>query len=160
MPIPPKLMPFWTEFSNFCGGADESRFCEAFYFGDSKELADGLAELVLCGVKGATAGAVWEYEAEGQRLPQPGDLSIVIDWIGSPKCVIETKLVEVMPFRNVTAEFAAAEGEGDGSLAFWREEHKRFFGRECAAAGIEFTENMLVVCQRFSIAYYPDKSAA
>ncbi len=160
MPIPAHLSAFWSEFAKATGGADEERFYEAFFFGDTEEMADELAALVLQGTKRATAGALWSYEAEGQRLPQLGDLSIVTEWSGRPVCVIETQSVEVVPFREVTAEFAATEGEGDGSLAFWQRAHREFFSRECAAAGREFTESMQVVCERFAVRYRPPTSAA
>jgi len=126
MSVPPTLKSFWNDYASSTGGADEGRFYEAFCFGDSEELAGELAELVLCGTKRATAGSVWSVEAEGRRLPRPGDLSIVTDWSGQPLCVIETQSVDVVPFREVTAEFAAAEGEGDGSLSYWREAHRRY----------------------------------
>ena len=68
--------------------------------------------------------------------------------------------MEIVPFGEVTAEFAATEGEGDGSLAFWQRAHREFFSRECAAAGREFTESMQVVCVRFAVRYSPPPSAA
>jgi len=160
MPIPAHLSAFWHDFAAANGGADEGRYYESFFFGDSEAMAKELADLVLRGRKRATAGALWAYQAEGQRLPQPGDLSIVTDWSGQPLCVIETESVEVVPFRDVTAEFAATEGEGDGSLVFWRQAHKEFFSRECAAAGMEFTESMQVVCECFAMRYRPVASAA
>lgn len=160
MPIPPHLAPFWSDFAKSTGRADEERFYEACFFGDSEELANELAALVLRGTKRATAGAVWSYEAEGKRLPQPGDLSIVTDWSGRSLCIIETQSVEVLPFQEVTAEFAATEGEGDGSLSFWQEAHRAYFTRECARAGREFSENMLVACERFAVVYRPRTNAA
>ena len=160
MPVPPNLSAFWNEFAKVTGGAREERFYEAFFFGDSEVLANELAELVLCGTKRATAGALWSFEAEGKRLPLPGELSIVTNWSGSPLCIIETQSVEVVPFREVSAEFAATEGEGDGSLSYWRLAHKQYFSRECAASGKEFSETMLVACERFAVVYPLSKSAA
>jgi uncharacterized protein YhfF len=160
MPVPPHLVPFWKKFAERARGADEGRFYEAFFFGDSEELANELAELVLRGTKRATAGALWSYEAQGKHLPQPGDLSIVTNWSGEPLGVIETQSVEVVPFREVTAEFAATEGEGDGSLLFWREAHKEAFTRECTRLGKAFSENMLVACEHFTLVYRAETSAA
>ncbi len=160
MPVPAHLSTFWGEFVQTTGGANEERFYEAFFFGDSEALANELADLVLRGMKRATAGAMWSFETEGKRLPQAGDLSIVTNWAGLPLCVIETQSVEVVPFRDVTAEFAATEGEGDGSLSFWRQAHRTYFSRECAAAGREFSESMLVACERFAVVYRPPSSAA
>ncbi len=158
--IPDQLSDFWNTFAKSNGGVDAARFYEECIFGDSEDLANELAELVLRGTKRATAGSVWSSEAEGRRLPLPGDLSIVTNWSGKPLCIIETEAVEVMPFSEVSAEFAATEGEGDGSLSFWREAHRQYFTRECARAGREFAESMLVACERFKVVYRPSTNTA
>lgn len=155
MPVPAHLAAFWSAFAKTAGGVDEARFYEAFFFGDSQALADDLAPLVLRGTKRATAASLWSFEAEGKRLPRPGDLSIVTSWSGEPLCVIETRAVDVMPFKQVGAEFAATEGEGDGSLAYWQEAHRAYFSRECARAGRSFSEDMPVACERFEVVYRP-----
>ena len=53
--------------------------------------------------------------------------------------------------REVGAEFAAKEGEGDGSLFFWRDAHRQYFTRECDRIGRRFTEDMPVACERFEV---------
>lgn len=159
-PIPAHLADFWNAFAGSIGGVDAARFYDVCVFGDSEALADELAELVLRGTKRATAGSVRSYEDEGKRIPMPGDLSIVTNWAGSPLCIIETESVEVVPFGEVSAEFAATEGEGDGSLSFWREAHRQYFTRECARAGRQFSEDMLVACERFKVAYQPSTKVA
>lgn len=146
---------FWHAFAKASGRTDDAHFHEAFCFGDSQALSDALAMLVVAGVKRATAAAVWPVEAQGKRLPAPGALSVVTNWAGKPLCVIETLAVDVVPFHRVTAEFAALEGEGDGSLAFWREAHRPYFARECARAGRSFAEDMPVACERFRVVYLP-----
>ena len=55
-----------------------------------------------------------------------------------------------MPFDQVTAEHAAAEGEGDLTLASWRAEHERFW-RTHAASG--FAPDMPVVCEAFRVVH-------
>lgn len=159
-PIPPHLEAFWNDFAKSIGGVDAARFYEVCVFGDSEELANELAELVLRGIKRATAGSVWSCEVEGRPLPTRGDLSIVTNWSGKPLCIIETETVDVMPFSEVSSEFAATEGEGDGSLSYWREAHEQYFTRECARAGRQFSEDMLVACERFKVAYRPSSNAA
>jgi uncharacterized protein YhfF len=153
MPIPSHLTSFWSAFSASVGEVDERRFYEAFSFGDSDALADELADLVLRGVKRATTSALWSFEVDARPLPQPGDLSIVTRASGEPVCVIQTTAVDVRPFCAVTAEFAAAEGEGDGSLSFWQAAHRDYFQRECARADRAFRDDMPVVCERFSVLY-------
>lgn len=160
MPVPAHLSAFWADFSNATDRADEERYYEAVFFGDTEEMANELADLVLRGTKRATAGSLWSYEEEGQPLPQPGGLSIVTNWSGQPLCIIETQSVEVVPFHEVTAQFAATEGEGDGSLSFWQQAHREFFTRDCARVGKQFTESMPVVCERFTVVYRASTSAA
>lgn len=125
----------------------------AWYFDDNQPSADALAVLVLAGKKRATAGLLWEYESEGDALPKPGDLSIVTNWAGEPQCVIETLSVVVRPFGDVDEDFAATEGEGDGSLASWRDVHWAYFSRACARIGQTPSQGMLVVCERFEVIY-------
>ena len=124
-----------------------------WYFGDNQADADGLVELVLSGEKRATAGALWAFESDGTPLPQPGDLAVVTDWAGVAKCIIRTTDVTVVPYHEVSESFAAAEGEGDLSLAFWRQVHWPYFGREMSRIGHELTENIPVVCHRFEVVY-------
>lgn len=124
----------------------------AWAFGATPEQADELLSLVLSGTKTATAGALWDYEAEGEELPTPGELSIVTDGRGVPYALIVTTQVEIVPFDEVSAEHAYLEGEGDRSLATWREVHKRFF-TEHAVHGRGFSGDMPVVLQRFAVLY-------
>ena len=52
---------------------------------------------------------------------------------------------------EVSAEYAAIEGEGDGSLAYWRDGHWRFFSRECKRIGKEPAQTMPVICNVFEV---------
>lgn len=122
-------------------------------FGDNPALADELVTLVLAGVKTATCSALWDWEAEGNPLPEPGLLWIVLDGRGEPRCIVETVEVTFRRYDEVDADFAAAEGEGDRSLAYWREAHRRFFTRTLPAIGKEFAKEMPLVCERFRVVY-------
>jgi uncharacterized protein YhfF len=96
---------------------------------------------------------LWEWEAEGKLIPQPGLISIVLDGLDKPICIIETTEVYVCRFSTVDEEFAQAEGEGDLSLEYWREAHTKFFSRTLPKVGREFSESMPVVCERFKLIY-------
>lgn len=129
-------------------------------FGDNPALADELATLVLEGKKTATCSALWEWEAEGNPLPAPGTYWIVLDSQGAPLCVTETVEVALRRYDEVDAQFAYAEGEGDRSLAYWREAHRRFFTRTLPAIGKEFAIDMPLVCERFRVVFQPQQAAS
>jgi uncharacterized protein YhfF len=118
----------------------------AWGFGDTAETATELGLLVRDGPKRATASLRSWYD-DGEPMPQVGDLSVILDGGGEPLCVIRTTAVEVRRFGDVDAEFAWTEGEGDRSLAYWREEHVRFF----AAEGRPVAEDTEVVLARFEL---------
>ncbi len=130
-----------------------------WHFSSSKEGADTLGAQACAGTKTATASLLWEYEADDEELPQPGDRSIITDWDGRPLCIIETTGVEVVPFDEVDAAHAAAEGDDDPSLARWRELHWRAFSRTCERIGRQPAEDMPVVCERFRRVFPSTKGA-
>jgi uncharacterized protein YhfF len=59
----------------------------------------------------------------------------------------------VVAFDEVTEEFAATEGEGDGSLAFWREAHWAAFSRGFEGTARSARPDMPVVCERFEVVF-------
>ena len=126
---------------------------DVFHFADSEAVAHELAELVMAGTKRATAGLLWSAEAEGRAIPQPGDLSVVTLWDGTPRCIIETRIVDILPYDAVPASFAAIEGEGDKSLAYWRRVHWEYFGRVCDRLGRPATLQMPVICEQFEVVF-------
>jgi uncharacterized protein YhfF len=93
-------------------------------------------------------------EHDGEPVPQPGDLSIILNGRGEPICIIETTQVEVKPLNAVDAGFAYDEGEGDRSLAYWRAVHWRFFSRTLTAIGRLPDWDMPVVCERFRLVWH------
>lgn len=126
---------------------------DSFSFGDSPALANELGALVKLGLKRATASLPIEFTSLGIPLPTAGDVSIVLLSNGLPAAIIELIEVQHIPFQAVDAAFAADEGEGDGSLAWWRAAHRRYFGRVCARTGAQFDEMTPVICQRFRLVW-------
>lgn len=118
-------------------------------YGDSAELSRELIALIRCGAKRGGASLLWSHEAEGEPLPAVGDIEVVVDHLNQPAVVVRVTHVQVAPFNAVGADFAAVEGEGDGSLAHWRASHRNFFSRECRRLGREPSEVMPVVCTTF-----------
>ena len=114
---------------------------------------DALAELVLNGIKTATASAYPLYEQEQEPLPKAGDYSVILNTKGEAVCIIRTTKVYVVLFREVSADHAFREGEDDRSLESWRAVHRDFFTREMNADGLTFDEDMPVVCEEFMRVY-------
>lgn len=73
--------------------AARSRAYKTWRFGHEARLGDELAELVRRGTKTASSGLVWEDEVEGVGPPQVGEVFVVTNWNGEPRCIIE--IVEV-----------------------------------------------------------------
>ncbi|WP_082031312.1 ASCH domain-containing protein [Actinomyces polynesiensis] len=97
----------------------------AWQFGWTAKQATELVELVLSGAKTATAGPLSDYDDGVEQLPTIGELGIACDGAGHPRALVRTDAVAVVPFDEVDELHAAAEGEGDLSLDFWRRAHVR-----------------------------------
>lgn len=124
----------------------------AWHFCDNEQDANELAELVVNETKKATASLYLSYMNEDE-LPKTGDISIIINWSGEAQCIIKTTNIEIVPYKDVTEDFAATEGEGDRSLEYWRRAHWSYFSREMKEIGKEPTDDMLVVCEKFEVVY-------
>ena len=126
---------------------------ESFYFCDNEKDANECAELVLQGIKRATASSRWWYELNNEVLPKPDDQYIVTNWHGIALCVIEIEKVEITSFNKITSEFAETEGEGDKSLAYWKKVHWAYYQRELADTKYSPTVNMQIVCEYFKVIF-------
>ncbi|CZF86164.1 ASCH domain-containing protein [Grimontia marina] len=125
----------------------------ADYFCADEYNANVCAQLIKKGEKRASCSMELWYSQEGEEHPQVGHLHVVTDWHGDPHCIIEITDVSHCPFNKVTPEFAASEGEGDKSYEWWRKAHWDFFSKECEELGVEMKEDMLLVLERFEVAY-------
>jgi uncharacterized protein YhfF len=134
--------------------ADPAASYTSWHFG-SADVADELARLVLEGRKRATTGSLWAYEAEHEPLPQVGDFSVVTGADGGALCVIRTTEVRIVPFSDVEEGFARDEGEGDLSLAYWREVHWAVFDQELGELGRCAEPDMPLVCEHFAVVHPP-----
>ncbi|WP_349826723.1 ASCH domain-containing protein [Brevibacterium litoralis] len=121
-------------------------------FGATPAHADTLLRLVLEGTKTGTSGSLWDYRAAGEEVTRVGDLDVILDGAGLPRAVIRTVAVEIVPFGEVSAAHARAEGEDDRSLRSWRRTHQDFFTRY-ARHDRGFSAHMPVVCERFELVF-------
>ena len=125
----------------------------SWHFEITKESANNLAELVINGDKKATAASLWVEEHDFGEIPKEGDYSIITDWDGIAKCIVKTTKINIVPYKEVTEEFAQKEGEGDQSLDYWRKVHEIYYRKECERIGRKFTQDMPVICEEFEVVY-------
>ena len=117
----------------------------AWAFGDSPEMANELADLVVKGMKTASCCSLASFNAD-DSASLPGSYHIILNGQDTPVCVIRMVSLRLMRFSEVTEAFARREGEGDLSLDYWREKHKAFFTRE----GV-YADDMELVAEEFVV---------
>ncbi|HEY8607886.1 MAG TPA: ASCH domain-containing protein [Noviherbaspirillum sp.] len=132
-----------------CPGQSE-RFFSPLTIGDTPESADHGAELILSGVKTATSSAFWDYP-DG-RIPFAGALSLLLGAHARPRAVLETQRIEVLRFGDIDEAFAAAYGEGDRTLAWFKAEIGAWYRRSAARCGERFTDDTRIICEWFAVA--------
>ena len=142
-----KIDAYWQHFCEVEGLRD-IHYKEAFQFG---EKPDWLASLVVEGTKTATCSSYPLYALDGEALPEVGDYQIVLNSKDEPVAIIKSYSIEIYPFKEVPIDFALAEGEG--TYEEWKQAHIAFFSRLMPAYDLQFTEDMLVVCDRFERVY-------
>ena len=118
-------------------------------FGSGPELEERLAALVIAGRKRAT---VWDGAEENPTAP---GMRWRVTAAGRSVAVIETLDVERRRFCDIDADFAATEGEGDGSLRFWQAAHEAHFRK---AGG--FDPHMWLWCETFRLVAVIDADLA
>ncbi|AGE75895.1 TPA: ASCH domain-containing protein [Bacillus thuringiensis] len=137
-----------TYWDTYWGNNKKPESVTAWQFGDAPNY---LAQLVIDGIKTATCSGHIFYELEHESLPTTIDYSIILNSNDEPVAIIKTIEVTVTPMNEVSEEFAIAEGEGDRTYNYWRDTHVRFFTKELNELGLNFSEDMLLVCERFEL---------
>jgi uncharacterized protein YhfF len=126
-------------------------------FGDSQAMADQLLELVLIGIKRATASLARDYAGGGgegrEPLPAVGDHVVVVDGRNKPRCVWRTTDIEVKPLSAVDVAFAFDEGEGDRTRDWWLDAHRASFTRQAEREGFEMHDDIETVFERFTVVW-------
>lgn len=118
-------------------------------FGPPGPLRDQLVRLILDGQKTVTSSLVSDYEIEGEALPEPGELDLLLDSNDRGVAVLETVAVTVVPLGDIPWSHVVAEGEGHTSLADWRRDHERFWADNSPAGHLD--DSTPVVMQEFRV---------
>lgn len=123
---------------------------EKWHFELTEKACNTLLDLVLKGQKRATSSSLAAFELGDETIPKEGELSVITDWDGNPRCVVRTKKVYILPYEEITYDLAKLEGE-DETLDSWKRSHERFFTREGEMLGYHFSPQMPVVFEEFEI---------
>jgi uncharacterized protein YhfF len=142
---------FWEAFRRHVG-LDHDNYVVGS-FGDSPKMATELADLVIAGIKRATAGLARDYREGREPIPQPGDFVLMLDGEGRPRFIWRTAEVTVKPLSHVNEAFAWDEGEGDRTREWWLAAHRRYFARQASREGFEFDDDILTVFERFEVVW-------
>lgn len=126
---------------------------ESWKFETSKDSSNYLADLVKKGKKTGTSSTKDNFENVGETIPSVGDLHIITDWDNTALFIIRTTAVNIVPYKDVTEEFAKKEGEGDLSLKYWQDVHESIFIREQHACGEVFSYGTEIVCEEFELVF-------
>jgi len=147
------IKQIWERFTKASPAYVNQTLPPHYYFCDNEHDANECAELVVKGIKQATAGSLWSYNQTNEALPKVGQLYIITNWNKQAKAIVEITKIEQVAFKNITEHFAATEGEGDKSFSYWRKVHWDFFTREMKSKAAKPTEDMIIVCEYFKTIY-------
>ena len=117
---------------------ERARFFPAMSIGDTPDVADEGAALIVAGTKTATSSPFWDYP-DG-RIPFVGALSVLLDGRRRPVGIVETVSVEAVRFNDVSEAMASAYGEGERTLAWWRRVIGGWYRDKAARDGQVFAE--------------------
>jgi uncharacterized protein YhfF len=151
----PSAQALWARFKEATGVTHDCY--EAWSFGHTSEMADELLALVLSGKKTGTSSLHLLYELEQETLPQAGSYSVLLDGADQAQAIICTKVVDILPYSQVSEVHGYLEGEGDRNLSYWRSVHQPFFERELREYQITFSEDLLLVYELFEIVFRKSK---
>ena len=87
-------------------------------------MATELADLVMAGIKRATASLARDYGEGREPIPQPSDFVLMLDGEGRPRFIWRTTEVTIKPLSQVDEAFAWDEGEGDRTPDWWLAAHR------------------------------------
>lgn len=150
-----KAQAYLNQYMDTLSGKEQAAIpsVSADYYCADEYNANTCAELVRIGQKTASCSMELWYSEHGEMMPQVGHLQVVTNWDGEPVCIIQITDVSTCRYSDVSEEFAQAEGEGDRTIAWWREAHTKFFKAECEELGIDWHEQRLLVLERFRVVY-------
>jgi uncharacterized protein YhfF len=118
--------------------------------GTSPEMNAAILDNIAQGKKVGTFPLPLQLEKLGEKLPQPGDLTIQLKLDGTPRLLVQTTQVDTLPFRALTAEHTAIDGPTVRPLDIWRKIHIPYYTAIMAEYGLPFSEDVPICIEKFS----------
>lgn len=141
---------YWNNFIEKTGRSSEDKCAGDLNFEAKGFVGDEMIALVLGSKKTAFFTSWATYAIDQEPLPVSGELYVVLDRANTPRCIIETESVNIIPFNEVTWNMAQLEGE-DENIEQWRERKQEYLEDEGAVLGFEFTPDIKLVYQTFKV---------
>ena len=117
-------------------------------FGSPGESRARLISLIFDGKKRATAGTLkWDYQSENEPIETVGEKLAVLNNQNEHIATIQATKVEVVKFKDVSDEFALAEGEGDLTGDDFRASHFDYWSK----LGLPISDDTEIVLLYFDL---------
>jgi len=151
------VIDMWNNFIKSHPEFKNDELPEAFAFHNNEADANRLANLIVSGQKKAGSNLYYWYQEANADLPKIGTKSIVTDFDGKARAIIEIKKVDTIPFNKISKSYAELDmGTKIEPLGKWKKAHWDFFETALKESGKKPTEDMLIVCEWFET-IWPEK---
>lgn len=142
---------FWQSCQSQLEAAPSDGFYRVRSIGSTPESTAIITRLVLEGQKTGTFTSPWMYEGDRSITPVVGGYSVLLDESESPRAVLKTTGLMIVPFDQITEKETAIDGPAVRPLDVWRPIHVTFFTNELEARGKEFAQDMPVTVEKFEV---------
>ncbi len=122
-----------------------------FELGNPGAMRDKLNKSVFDGTKVCTSSLLAHYEAEGEPVPEVGQVFALIDSDGNRVSAVEITKVDILRLGDVDGSIAVGEGENFAYVNEWRVAHEAFWRSDIAngAPRVTIDGNSMVVVEWF-----------
>jgi len=147
----------WGDFTKSNPEFEKDEIPDADSFHNNAEDAKRLADLILSGKKKAGSMLYYFFKEAKADLPKVGTKSIVTDFDGKARAIIEIQKTDTIPFNQISKAYAELDmGTHIEPLKKWKKAHWDFFAPAMEESGAKPTEEMLIVCTWFKT-IWPEK---
>lgn len=118
-------------------------------FGNTKEMTDDLASLVLKGDKTATSSLVQMADHLNRMRSKVGDCYLLMGSNQECLAFLEVKKTETRCFGDIDLQFA--KDEGDETLENWLEIHQSYYRHQMSLLGDTLQSDTKLHCEWFKV---------